>query len=152
MNRMLSSIALASLVSLALAHGALAEPPHAPPHAPPEVASLTMGQQAPARLTSFPPLADPLAMGLVILPYRVDNVRIVPVFGQAALDVSPRIGHLHVTLDGAPWHWVDASNEPIVIQGLAPGAHRVLIELADSAHKVLDSKVVSFEVPGKPSK
>ena len=34
-------------------------------------------------------------------------MRIVPVFGKGALDVSPRIGHVHISVDDAPWHFVD---------------------------------------------
>jgi len=71
-----------------------------------------------------------------------------PVYDKGALDVSPRIGHLHVTVDGAPWHWADASNEPIVLAGLPPGPHEVRLELADPTHKVLASKTVEFVVPG----
>jgi hypothetical protein len=33
------------------------------------------------------------------------------------------------------------------VVGLKPGPHRVLIELADPTHRVIDSKVVSFDVP-----
>jgi hypothetical protein len=33
----------------------------------------------------------------------------VPAFGPKALDDSPRIGHIHVSVDDAPWHWADAS-------------------------------------------
>ena len=61
----------------------------------------------------------------------------------------PRIGHVHVTLDDARWHWVDASGE-LIIQGLEPGSHRVLIELADPPHWVIDSKTVGFEIPQRP--
>ena len=53
-----------------------------------------------------------------VIQYRADNLRIVPVFGPAALSVTPRIGHI------ASWHWVDASGEPLIIQGLTPGPHR----------------------------
>jgi Family of unknown function (DUF6130) len=104
--------------------------------------------QEPARLIVSSPLAEALSRGLVVIQYRADNLRIMPVFGHAALDVVPRIGHVHVTLDDARWHWVDASGE-LIIQGLAPGPHRVLIELADPTHRVIDSKTVSFEIPTK---
>ncbi len=50
-----------------------------------------------------PPFAEPLSRGVVCIQYRSENLRIVPVFGPKALDVSPRIGHLHVAVDGAPW-------------------------------------------------
>jgi hypothetical protein len=53
---------------------------------------------------------------------------------------------VHVTLDDARWHWVDASGE-LIIQGLAPGPHRALIELADPARRVIDSQTVSFQIP-----
>lgn len=103
--------------------------------------------QGPARLIVAPPLADTLARGLVVIQYRAENLRIVPIYGVAALAVTPRIGHLHVTVDDLPWHWVDASGEPLVIQLLPPGPHRVLLELADPTHHVIDSQVVTFEVP-----
>jgi len=100
-----------------------------------------------ARLLVDAPLAEQLAGGLVVIRYRTENLRIVPVFGLAALDVAPRIGHLHVTVDDAPWHWADASGEPLIIQGLPEGAHKVLIELADPTHRVIDSKTISLLIP-----
>jgi hypothetical protein len=103
--------------------------------------------QEPARLVVGVPLAEALSRGLVVIQYRADNLRMISVFGRAALNVTPRIGHVHVTLDDARWHWVDASGE-LIIQGLTAGPHRVLIELADPTHKVIDSKTVSFEIPG----
>ncbi len=106
-------------------------------------------KQDPARLTVAAPLTEELARGLVVIPYRAANLRIVPIYGPAALGVTPRIGHIHVTLDDARWHWVDASGEPLIIQGLSPGPHRVLIELADPTHRVIDSKTVSFEIPDR---
>ncbi len=104
-----------------------------------------------ARLIVAPPLPDALARGLAVIQYRADNLRIIPVFGSGALGVTPRIGHIHVTLDDASWHWVDTSGEPLIIQGLSPGPHRVLIDLADPTHRVIDSKSVSFEIPQRPS-
>jgi hypothetical protein len=103
--------------------------------------------EAPPRLIVDPPLPDQLAAGRVFIQYRTENLRIVPVFGTGALDVSPRIGHIHVTVDDAPWHWADASGETVVVVGLPPGPHKVLIELADPTHKVITSQTVSFIVP-----
>jgi hypothetical protein len=60
--------------------------------------------QPPARLIVDSPLPEPLAKGLVVVRYREENLRILPVFGSTALDVSPRIGHLHITLDEVPCH------------------------------------------------
>jgi len=97
-----------------------------------------------------PPLAEPLERGLVFIQYRTENVRIVPVFGKGALGVSPRIGHVHITVDGAPWHFVDASGETIIVVGLAAGPHQILVELADPTHKVITSQTAKFVVPDVP--
>jgi len=61
-----------------------------------------------------------------------------PVFGPAALAVSPRIGHIHVTVDDASRHWLDASGVPVIINGLAPGGHKMLIQLANATHQPID--------------
>ena len=100
-----------------------------------------------ARLIVDPPLAEQLVKGLVFIQYRTENLRVVPVFGKGALDVSPRIGHLHITVDDAPWHFVDASGETVIVVGLKAGPHKVLFELADPTHRVIDSQTVGFEVP-----
>ena len=101
--------------------------------------------QEPAHLMVSPPLVEALARGLVVIQYRANNLRIIPVYGAGALNVVPRVGHVHVTLDDAHWHWVDADGE-LIIQGLAAGPHNVLIELADPSHRVIDSKTISFEI------
>ncbi len=103
--------------------------------------------EAPARLIVDPPLPEPLALGRVFIQYRTENLRVVPVFGKGALQVSPRIGHIHITVDDAPWHFVDSSGETIILVGLEPGPHKVLIELADPTHKVITSETVNFTVP-----
>ena len=101
-----------------------------------------------ARLIVDPPLAGPLSMGVVQIQYRVENLRIVPVFGAAALGVSPRIGHLHITVDDLPWHWADASDSNTIdLVGLPPGPHKVLVELARPDHHVLVTQTVTFTVP-----
>jgi hypothetical protein len=101
------------------------------------------------RIVIDPPLADWLAHGRVVIQYRAENLRIVPVFGPNALDVSPRIGHIHVTVDDTPWRWADASGEPLIINNcLPPGPHRVLIELVDANHQPLDKGVT---VPAAPA-
>jgi Family of unknown function (DUF6130) len=49
-------------------------------------------------------------------------MQIVPVFGERALNVSARGGHLHITVDDLPWHWADTSNNNTIdIVGLPPG-------------------------------
>jgi hypothetical protein len=99
-----------------------------------------------------PPLPDLLAKGVVWIQWRVENVRILPVFGKGALSVSPRVGHLHIHVDDLPWWWTDASdNNTIDLAGVPPGEHKVLIELVDANHKVFpgQAKTVKFTVPVK---
>lgn len=110
---------------------------------------IEIANEPPAKLIVDPPLPGPLAQGRVFIQYRTENLRVVPVFGKGALDVSPRLGHIHITLDDAPWHFVDASGETIILVGLEPDPHKVLIELADPTHKVITSKTVHFTLPDR---
>ena len=103
---------------------------------------IAIENEAPAKLIVEPPLPEPLAQGRVFIQYRTENLRVLPVFGKGVLEVSPRIGHIHITVDDVPWHFVDASGDTIILVGLAPGSHKVLIELADPTHKVLTSETV----------
>ena len=116
---------------------------------PAEVIPLT-GAEPAARLVVDAPLAEPLASrGVVVIPYCAENMRITPVFGPGALTVSPRVGHIHVTVDNAAWHWADTSGTPLILRGLPPGPHHVLIELVDANHQVVDKGAVTFAVPGR---
>jgi hypothetical protein len=106
------------------------------------------------RLIVDTPLPDGLAhpAGVFWAQYRVENLRILPVFGESALKASPRIGHLHITVDDLPWWWADASdNNTVDIAGLPPGQHKVKIELVDANHNVFpgQSKTVTFTIPKK---
>lgn len=112
---------------------------------PPPV--IPLKEQPPANIVVDAPLPEQLKMGYVVIRYKAENLRILPVFGRDALKILPRIGHLHITIDDLPWHWLDASGEPISIRGLPPGPHKVLLELEDPIHKVIDSKIVDFEIP-----
>jgi hypothetical protein len=90
-----------------------------------------------------------LAMGIVQMQYRTENLHIAPVFGMGAVTVSPRVGHLHVTVDDLPWHWADASDSNTIdLVGMPAGPHKVLVELVDPAHHVLTGQLVTFTVPG----
>jgi hypothetical protein len=101
------------------------------------------------KLIVDPPLPGPLARGAVLIPFRVENLRILPVLGAAARNLSPRVGHVHVTVDDLPWRWGDFSaNNTIVVVGLPPGQHKVLIELADPEHRIFTGQTVTFTVPG----
>lgn len=95
------------------------------------------------------PLPGPLARGVALIPYRVENFRILPVLGADALKLSPRVGHLHVTLNDLPWHWADfGGTGTIVVAPLPPGQHKLTIELADPTHRVIATQTVTFTVPG----
>ena len=114
---------------------------------PAQVIPLTETEPA-AKLVIDQPLPGPLASrGVVVILYCAENMRLAPVFGSGALAVSPRVGHVHVTVDEAPWHWADASGSPLIIRGMPPGTHRVLIELVDANHQVVDKGTITFEVP-----
>jgi hypothetical protein len=102
------------------------------------------------KLIVDPPVPAGLALGVFWAQYRVENVRIVPVFGAAAVHTSPRIGHLHITVDDLPWWWADANDiNTLDIAGLPPGQHKVKIELVDANHNVFSGQAVtlSFTVP-----
>ena len=102
-----------------------------------------------AKIVVDPPLAEPLSRGVVFIRYRTENLQIVPVFGPKALDISPRIGHLHVAVDAAPWVWAETGRGPLIIAGLPAGSHKVEITLVNANHQPLDrSVVVEFVIPG----
>jgi len=112
---------------------------------------VAIDHEAAPKLIVDPPLHGPLAQGIFQAQYRVENVRIVPVFGAGALSASPRIGHLHITVDDLPWWWADASdNNTIDIAGLPAGEHKVKIQLVDANHNVFPGQVVTvtFTVSG----
>ena len=110
--------------------------------------------EAPAKLIVDPPIPEQLALGRVFIQYRTENLRILPVFGKAALEVSPRVGHLHYYVDDQSWPIVDTSGETVVLVGLPPGPHKVRLELADTIHRPIPgcSKVMEFTVPAQQQK
>ena len=110
--------------------------------------------EAPAKLIVDEPIPEQLAVGRVFIQYRTENLRILPVFGKAALEVSPRVGHLHYFLDDQSWPTVDTSGETVVFVGLPPGPHKVRLELADTIHRPIPgcSKVIEFTVPAPQQK
>ena len=97
-----------------------------------------------------PPLPGPLASGVAFIPYRVENLRILPVGGPAATKVSPRVGHLHITVDDLPWAWADyGQSDTIILVNMPRGEHKVLIEVVDPEGGVLTAQTVTFKSPGK---
>jgi len=110
----------------------------------------TIENEPAPRLFVDPPFPGPLTIGVFQAQYRVENLRILPVFGTGGLGVSPRVGHLHVIVDDLPWWWADASgNNTVDVAGLPAGPHKVTIELVDANHNVFPGQVVtlSFTVP-----
>ena len=64
------------------------------------------------------------------------------------LEQHPTVA-LNVTVDDLPWHWADAGEtNTIIVVGLPPGPHKVLIELADPLHRVITGQTVAFTIPG----
>lgn len=140
--RNLSALALSAFFCMA-AWGQEVANANSPP------AILPLESETGPKLIAYPPLAAPLARGVVIIQYRTEHARIMSVFGKVAADVSPRLGHLHVTVDDWKGTWAHTSEDPIILVGLTPGSHKVLLEVADPSHKILTSTVVSFVVPEK---
>ena len=105
------------------------------------------------KLIVDPPLAAALGQGIVWIQYRVENVHIVPVFGAGALNVSPRVGHLHIHFDDLPWLWADPSGvNTIDLAGVPPGQHKVRVDLVNANHQVFPgcsmcSQTVALTVP-----
>jgi hypothetical protein len=108
---------------------------------------VAIANEPPPRLVADAPIPSQLTEGRVVIRYCAQNLRILPVFGEAALDVSPRIGHLHIRVDDGPYRWVDTSAQPIIVNKLPPGPHKILIELVDPTHRTLDRQVVNFTIP-----
>ena len=106
-----------------------------------------------ARLIVEPPLPGPLARGVVFIPYRVENFRVLPVGGPAARNLSPRAGHLHITVDDLPWQWADyGQSNTVILVGMPRGEHKVLIELVDAEGNVFTGQTVTFHSPGKEAR
>src|SRR5262245_32335552 len=99
------------------------------------------------------PLPVPLAQNVVYIPYRVENLRIMPLGRSAARNVPPLIGHWHITVDDLPWSWADYDqSNTLILVGLQRGPHKVLIEVVDPEGAVFTKQTVSFDAPGKPDR
>jgi len=115
---------------------------------------IELKNEPPAKLIVDAPLPDLLDHGIVWIQWRAENVHIVPVFGKGALNVSPRVGHLHIHVDDVPWLWADASDlNTIDLAGMPPGPHKIVIDLVNANHEVFpgQSKTVTFTVPKSTS-
>ena len=138
-------------VGAVLATGAVAQSASESPSYSPLVAEKC--EPAP-KLFLGEPVAEALARGALVVPYRVENIRILPIIGPAAGDISPRVGHLHVSIDDLPWHWADFSEnaQTIVVVGLPAGQHKLIVGLASAAnHHVFTEQTVTFTIPDTAS-
>jgi len=113
----------------------------------PMIAEQIHGEQPPAKLLVDPPVPEHLEHGRVIIQYRAENLRILPVFGPHAAQIVPRVGHIHVTVDDNPWRWADASGLPLIVNGLPKGPHHIRIDLETPLHQTIDSQTVEFVIP-----
>jgi hypothetical protein len=57
------------------------------------------------------------------------------------------VAYLHLTLDHASWHWVQASSDLNVIQGQTDGRHTLQVDLADANHSVFNVRMIAFTIP-----
>jgi uncharacterized protein DUF6130 len=142
---------IGALIAIAVALFALAAAAQSAKEVKGATPLVAIQNEAAARLIVDPPIPEQLALGRVFIRYRTKNLRILPVFGGAALSVSARIGHLHYYVDGQSWPIVDTSGETVVLVGLKPGPHTVKLELADATHKAVPgaSEAIEFTVPQK---
>jgi hypothetical protein len=109
-----------------------------------------IGNEPPPKLFVDEPLPEGLAQGIVWIQWRVENVNVVPVFGKGALNISPRVGHLHIHVDDVGWWWADASGiNTVDIAGLSDGPHKVRLELVNANHEPFpgQSRTVTFTIP-----
>ncbi|HEX2543620.1 MAG TPA: DUF6130 family protein [Ramlibacter sp.] len=104
--------------------------------------------EAPPRLRVLPPLPGPLEKGVAYIPYQLENLRVLPIGGVAAKEISPRVGHLHLQLDGLPWQWADYGNSStIILIGLPAGEHRLRVEAVDPEGRPYTAETLNFSVP-----
>jgi hypothetical protein len=110
------------------------------------------GTVAPGRpsLTIQSPTPGEVVEGVTVIRFLVENISIAsPFLPTEKRDGRFPAGHLHVTVDGAPWHWVHATSDPVVLTPLPPGEHVVALELAGADHRPLDAHSVRFTVVAK---
>jgi Family of unknown function (DUF6130) len=120
-----------------------------PTGAVPQSTVVPIDNEPAPRLFVEQPLPGPLAQGVVVIPYRAENLRILPLGGPAARNVSPRVGHLHITLDDLPWLWADfGQSNSVILAGLPRGQHKVRIEVVDPEGNVFTGQTVTFTAPG----
>lgn len=108
-------------------------------------------QNVTPRLILSEPNAEILKGGHVYLPFRVENLTILPLYsevnGEEVTKLKPTIGHLHVGVDDNKWVWIHASTDPVYFGELASGPHQVRVELVDAAHRLIEVQTIEIVVP-----
>ena len=139
---------LLSLASLLISSGCVATAQSPSRQAPPG-ASLAVGRPS---ITIDSPKQDAALQGVTIIRFRAENVSIASLFvpGENRQNRLPP-AHLHVTVDGADWHWVHSTSDPVVITPLPSGEHTVTLELAGADHRPLDVRSVRFTIVARPA-
>ena len=98
-------------------------------------------------LTLQSPTPGEVVQGVSVIRFRAENVSIASPFLPTEKRGDPfPAAHLHVTVDGAAWHWVHATSDPVVLTPLPAGEHTVALELAGADHRPLDARSVRFTV------
>jgi hypothetical protein len=104
----------------------------------------------PPALAIQSPTSGQVVQGVAIIRFTTENVSITSLFLPADQPrAALRPAHLHVSVDGAEWHWVHSTTDPIVITPLSPGEHTVTLELAGADHRPLATQSVRFTVVAK---
>src|SRR5215217_640395 len=101
---------LLSLVVLAAACVGRAQARSTFPASPARDSTVATGRPS---ITIQSPAPDAVVQGVAIIRFQTENVSIESPFLPAEKHQGPfPAGHLHVTVDGAPWHWVHATSDP----------------------------------------
>lgn len=101
---------------------------------------------SPSLVIQSPAFGDTIR-GVAIIRFLAGDVALTSPFATVTPRAPLVAAHLHVTVDGAPWHWVHASADPVVITPLSPGEHTVSLELAGADHRpLLETRTVRFTV------
>jgi hypothetical protein len=145
-TRVYSATVFFTLCTIMISHLCSANESHAEKQSTPAVQ-----EGAKPKLILPPARADFLKDGVVYIPFRVENMTILPVYteihGEGIAKVQPQIGHLHVMVDDNGWAWVHASADPIYFSPLAPGSHTVKVELSDTSHRIIETQTIKLMIP-----
>jgi hypothetical protein len=68
-------------------------------------------------------------------------------------NTSPRVGHLHIHVDGLSWLWANFNSNPVDVDFIPTGQHKIRLELVNAIHQPVpgQSKTVTFTIPESAS-